>query len=96
MVISADIYNNGDERITLTVNGSVVVTDTSATLAFTSASFAGQSVNFDLKFIFEKNVTVPEVPSGALDISTLTMADFETIFEEIQTNSKIAKLFGMQ
>jgi len=94
LVIAADIYNNGEDRMEVALNGSLKVTDTTATLAFTSATAMGQTVEFNIAFTFEKAATMPAMPDGAIDISTMTKADFEALINEIQTNSKLAELFA--
>lgn len=91
-VLAADVYSDGDERVGASVNGTVTVNKDNAKLEITSVTVDGETVNFKLSAIFNKNASMPKVPEGAKDVVTLTEAEWEEIIEEIEENSKIADL----
>ena len=94
LVIAADVYNNGDDRIEFEVIGSLAVDGDKATLAFDSATAMGKTVEFKLEFVFEKSATIPEMPSDTTDISTMTEEDIQQLMQDIQQKSKLAQLFN--
>ena len=93
IVLAADIYNDGADRIQVKVNGAITTTENEVKIELTSAEAMGQTVEFLVYVTFNKAATMPTLPADAKDIVTVTAEEWQTIAQEVMT-SKFAELMG--
>ena len=93
-VLAADVYSEGDERETFTVNGSIVANKNDAKIEITSVKTNDDTFDFKFSITFNKSADIPQLPADAKDIVTLTESEWEDIVKDIMENSKLAEIMG--
>lgn len=94
IVLSADVYEDENTRTSVQLDGKLTVTDTEATLEFTSLKMGDVTVSFKLVLSAKKDVEMPAAPADAKDIVTMTKGEWVDVVEELQQSTLGQLIFG--
>lgn len=90
--ITANVYGEDDDPMELTLLGQITVSETDATISFSSLQYKNVKVLFDALLTFTPNVPIPEKPAETMDVVQMTEEDWNTVLEELR-GSVIGELF---
>ncbi len=91
--LSADVYTDDDERITVELNGSIKVTKNDAKIQFTSLKYMDTTWSFNFAVTFNKSAEMPELPSDTKDIVNMSQEEWEALASEIIQNGILGMFF---
>ena len=92
--VEADINIPEMEKITASMEGSLIVKDGKATIAIDSVGAAGFAMtDLGISFVIDPTATVPAVPEDAKEVMSLTAEEWQALIENVM-NSPLANLFG--
>lgn len=96
ILISADICTgiDEDENYSFELKGKLIITDKKAALKFTTLKMNKITIRFEALVSIEAVDEIPEIPSDAKDISTLTERDLEEILEDFKNTILGQALFS--
>ena len=93
LALSGDVMESETSRMTLSLSGTLTVTDTSATLEFTSLTLGEESYTFRFAVTATALDSIPALPADAKDVVNMTEGNWVDLLNSLM-ESPLGALFG--
>ena len=93
LALNGDVMESETSRMTLSLSGTLTVTDTSATLAFTSLTLGEESYTFRFAVTATALDSIPALPADAKDVVNMTEGNWVDLLNSLM-ESPLGSLFG--